>query len=119
MSDIVFEDKSRFFNSVANGHYGSNIKSFKEVFKKEVNKEMTLQKLNELCVRHNIPKDVKLLSDSGWECDETEMNGVYYCEQSNVIVFTQGSSKFDYEYNNNGYGDFVRIDDREVNNEHN
>lgn len=75
---------------------------------------MTLQKLNELCSKHNIPKDVKLLSDSGWECGDTEMDGVYYCKDSNVIVFTQGS--YDYEYDNNGYGDFVRIDDREVNN---
>lgn len=78
---------------------------------------MTLQKLNELCVRHNIPKDVKLLSDSGWECGDTEMDGVYYCKRSNVIVFTQGSSNFDYGYINRVYGDFVRIDDREVNNE--
>ena len=31
MNDIVFEDKSRFFNSVANGHYSSDIKNFKEV----------------------------------------------------------------------------------------
>lgn len=75
---------------------------------------MTLQKLNELCVKHNIPKDVKLLSDSGWECSDTEMDGVYYCKCSNVIVFTQGYGRFDYEYNNSCYGDFVRIDDREV-----
>lgn len=78
---------------------------------------MTLQKLNELCREQNIPKDVRLLSDSGWECGETEMDGVYYCEQSNVIVFTPGSSRFDYEYENSSYGDFVRIDNREVNNE--
>lgn len=74
---------------------------------------MTLEKLNELCVRHNIPKDVELLSDSGWECWATKMNGVYYCKQSNAIVFTQGS-RFDSEYENKDYGDFVRIDDREV-----
>lgn len=73
---------------------------------------MTLQKLNELCSKHNIPKDVKLLSDSGWECGDTEMDGVYYCKQSNVIVFTQGGI-FHYGYNNRRYGDFVRIDERE------
>ena len=29
---------------------------------------MTLKKLNELCKKYNINEDVKLMSDSGWEC---------------------------------------------------
>lgn len=50
---------------------------------------MTFEKLKELIEKHNIPSNVKLLSDSGWECYETEMNGVFYNEKENHIVFTQ------------------------------
>lgn len=51
---------------------------------------MTLEKLNKICADNNIPSDVTLMSDSGWECDATEMNGVWYNPESRVIVFTQG-----------------------------
>lgn len=50
---------------------------------------MTFEKLNELIQTHHIPSDVTLMSDSGWECDATHMDGVYYNEEENVIVFTQ------------------------------
>ena len=50
---------------------------------------MTFEKLKELIEKYNIPSNVKLLSDSGWECDETEMDGVFYNEIENHIVFTQ------------------------------
>lgn len=58
---------------------------------------MTLAELNDICKRNNIPDDVTLLSDSGWECCETEMNGVWYSEIDNMIVFTQeaGEKKYD------------------------
>ena len=56
---------------------------------------MTFQELNKLVKDNNIPYDVKLLSDSGWECDATDMDGVYYNSESNIIVFTQYASKFD------------------------
>lgn len=52
---------------------------------------MTLGELNKLCKSNNIPDNVKLMSDSGWECCETEMNGVYYSEELNMIIFTQDS----------------------------
>lgn len=51
---------------------------------------MTLAKLKELCQQNNIPDDVELLSDSGWECGETDMDGVWYSKEANCIVFTQG-----------------------------
>lgn len=53
---------------------------------------MTLAELNEICKTNNIKDDVKLLSDSGWECWETEMNGVWYSEIDHAIVFTQNPS---------------------------
>lgn len=55
---------------------------------------MTLGTLKQICEEHNIPDDVDLLSDSGWECDATNMNGAYYNAKENTIVFTQRISKY-------------------------
>lgn len=51
---------------------------------------MTMEILERIMKENNIPKDVQLMSDSGWECDPTEMDGIFYNRQSNTIVFTQG-----------------------------
>lgn len=51
---------------------------------------MTFVELAEIIKINNIPEDVKLMSDSGWECNETEMNGIWYNVELNTIVFTQG-----------------------------
>ena len=62
---------------------------------------MTLAKLKELCQQNNIPDDVELLSDSGWECSETNMDGVWYSKEANCIVFTQGE-EVDFLLENDG-----------------
>lgn len=46
--------------------------------------------LQNLIEKYNIPSNVKLLSDSGWECDATEMDGIWYNREQNIIIFTQG-----------------------------
>ena len=51
---------------------------------------MKMELLERIIEENHIPKDVHFMSDSGWESDPTEMNGVYYNIQSNIIVFTQG-----------------------------
>lgn len=56
---------------------------------------MTFKMLAEIIKTNNIPEDVHLTSDSGWECSATEMNGVFYSKEKNKIVFTQGRSKYD------------------------
>ena len=56
---------------------------------------MTFKKLKQIFIENNIPENVILKSDSGWECDPTDMDGVYYNKEDNIVVFTQG-----YEYNN-------------------
>lgn len=59
---------------------------------------MTMELLERIMEENNIPKDVHFMSDSGWECDPTEMNGVFYNRQSNTIIFTQsGTSDREYE----------------------
>lgn len=73
---------------------------------------MTLQLINELCKKNNIPDNVELLSDSGWECDPTDMDGVYYSKEKNTIIFTQGGEyEIENPYNDkrHGYTDLVQI----------
>lgn len=50
---------------------------------------MTFEKLHQIIEENNIPHDVELQSDSGWECYETEMYGVYYDTEENRLIFTQ------------------------------
>lgn len=57
----------------------------------EKHKFMTFEYLNEIIQQYNIPHNVRLMSDSGWECDATDMNGIFYNEKENIIVFTQNS----------------------------
>lgn len=57
---------------------------------------MTFEKLKKAIDKNNIPYNVHLQSDSGWECSETEMDGVYYSREKNLIVFTQHVSRYEY-----------------------
>ena len=50
---------------------------------------MTFADLSKLIKKYNIPKDVTLMSDSGWECDRTDMDGAYYNPNENTIAFVQ------------------------------
>lgn len=58
---------------------------------------MTVDIFKRILKENNIPDDVRLMSDSGWECDATEMDGVYYHRKTNTIVFTQGYGNHEYE----------------------
>lgn len=58
---------------------------------------MTFDILQKIIKDNNIPSDVHLMSDSGWECSATEMDGVYYNKAKNTLVFTQ------YSYECDGY----------------
>ena len=60
---------------------------------------MKLNNLLKLIDKHNSPDDVLLRSDSGWECDATDMDAVYYNRKLNVIVFTQYVSENDSYFN--------------------
>lgn len=62
---------------------------------------MTFAELNKIIEENHIPHGVKLMSDSGWECGASNMNGVYYNKEKNEIVFTQSTMKRDYDDNGN------------------
>ena len=49
---------------------------------------MTKAKL--LAILGKVPDDATLMSNSGWECDPTDMDGVWYSAELNEVHFTQG-----------------------------
>lgn len=61
---------------------------------------LTFEKLSNIIEKYNIPKDVHLMSDSGWECNATEMNGILYNEKENIIVFKQDTEYLEEYYSN-------------------
>ena len=64
---------------------------------------MTAGELINIFKQNNIPNDAILMSDSGWECFATDMDGVYYNKLENTVVFTQEISKYDGYYGSNGW----------------
>lgn len=62
---------------------------------------MTFEKLSQIIEENNISHDVQLQSDSGWECCETEMDGVYYDSKENRLVFTRQGTVYDKCFNKN------------------
>lgn len=59
---------------------------------------MTAGELFNIFKLNNIPDDAVLMSDSGWECDATDMDGVYYNKSENTVVFTQEPYLYDDYY---------------------
>jgi hypothetical protein len=59
---------------------------------------MTIGEFKKIIKKFNIPEDVTMLSDSGWECFETDMDGVWYNEKEKEIVFTQNGDKYERHY---------------------
>ena len=59
---------------------------------------MTIGEFKKIIQKNNIPEDVTMLSDSGWECSETDMDGVWYNEEEKDIVFTQNGDEYESDY---------------------
>lgn len=64
---------------------------------------MTIGDFSKLIKDNNIPEDVTMLSDSGWECWATCMDGVYYNKENKELVFTQDGDEYDRYYNKPGW----------------
>lgn len=60
---------------------------------------MTFKELQERLKKYNIPEDVHFLSNSGWECSATEMDGLWYNKEENELHFTQDFDEWQYEDN--------------------
>lgn len=65
---------------------------------------MNIKLFKEIIEENNIPDDCRMLSDSGWECGATDMDGIYYDAKQNEIIFTQGGSYEKRKYNKNPNG---------------
>lgn len=55
---------------------------------------MTYEQLKNIIEKNNIPEDVHLMSNSGWECCATEMDGVLWNPTYNEIHFTQDTDYY-------------------------
>ena len=79
---------------------------------------MTYEKLRKIIQYYKIPEEVILESDSGWECSETPMDGVYWNPSLNTIIFVQSFSKYEiYDPNNSKGVGWIRCElpeDKEV-----
>ena len=56
---------------------------------------MTIKDFYKIVQDNNIPDDVTMESDSGWQCCESDMDGVYYNEEEKRIIFTQNGDLFE------------------------
>lgn len=45
----------------------------------------------------DLPPDTVVMGDSGWECDATDCDGVYYSKKLNTLVLTQGYGEKEYD----------------------
>ncbi len=50
---------------------------------------MTLEKLKEIMDKNGVPGNVRLMSNSGWELGATDMDGILWNPEENVIHFVQ------------------------------
>lgn len=65
---------------------------------------MTYGELKYILDKNHIQDNTRFLSNSGWECDETEMNGIYYNPDKEEVWFTEGRWFSEIkEYKNNGF----------------
>ena len=58
---------------------------------------MTYRELKEIIEKNNIPEDVVICSNSGWECGATDVEAVYYSASKNEIHLTQKLDGQDYD----------------------
>ena len=50
---------------------------------------MTLEKMKEIMDRNGVPGNVRLMRHSGWELGATDMDGILWNPEKNVIHFVQ------------------------------
>ena len=59
---------------------------------------MELEQLKCLCKKYNIPNDVILQSDTGWECGYSDLILIAYNEKEKRIVFLSDTTSTDDYY---------------------
>ena len=46
-------------------------------------------------INNKIDSNAVIMTDSGWECDETEVDMVYYNSKTNVVMLTRKNGNYD------------------------
>lgn len=57
---------------------------------------MTFDELLAKIDRADIPYNVRIMSDSGWECGPSDCSRAFYNKERNILVFTQEDCTGDY-----------------------
>ena len=70
---------------------------------------MTILELNNIILNNKISSNVIIQSDSGWECNPTDCDGVFYSKNKNLLILTQDNYKTMYLRNNS---DFICLTDK-------
>jgi hypothetical protein len=73
-------------------------------------KIMKVKDFLEVLKKHNIPEDVRIISDSGWECGATDIEAIYYNKEKNSITLVQGDTM----YLNSHIGEYLIYIDEKV-----
>ena len=50
---------------------------------------LTIGVLIDIFINNQIDSNAAIMTDSGWECDETEVDMVYYNSKTNVVMLTR------------------------------
>jgi hypothetical protein len=58
---------------------------------------MTYRELKEIIEKNDIPENVRIMSNSGWECGATPIEGIYYSKSKNEIHLVS-IDEFEEEY---------------------
>ena len=74
-------------------------------------KSVTYKFLKKIFEKYNIREDCKLMSDSGWECDPTDLGDILYSYEDNTMIFLQpGSLKYENDESlNRKYPGYTKI----------
>jgi len=60
---------------------------------------MTFFELKWLIEKNNIPENVAIMSNSGWECGATDVDAIYYSSSKNEIHLVQNVYGHESNYN--------------------
>ena len=64
---------------------------------------MTVGLFKQIMEENHILDDVTMLSNSGWECGPSEMDGIYYNPSEKTVTFTQAGTFDDLEFDDDHF----------------
>lgn len=70
------------------------LKELQEVAAEKIQKQsgMSVEHFWKLCKQNHIPGNAIMMSDSGWECGESDCEAMFYNPKRNVVMLVQGGN---------------------------